>query len=69
MPRNAKPILATLVKEPFDRAGWLFEPKWDGYRAIAEVGTNGVSLYSRNHKSFEHRFGPLVESLRGPADP
>jgi bifunctional non-homologous end joining protein LigD len=64
MPRHVKPMLATLVEEPFDRAGWLFEAKWDGYRAIAEVGPNGVSLYSRNHKSFAERFGPLVESLR-----
>jgi bifunctional non-homologous end joining protein LigD len=60
-----KPMLATLVDAPFDRAGWLFEVKWDGYRAVAEVGARGVSFYSRNHKSFEHRFAPLVESLRG----
>jgi bifunctional non-homologous end joining protein LigD len=26
---------ATLVDEPFDEPGWLFEVKWDGYRAIA----------------------------------
>ncbi len=65
LPRHVKPMLATLVQEPFNRAGWLFEPKWDGYRAIAEVGPDGVSLYSRNHKSFKERFAPLVQALSG----
>src|SRR5438093_912406 len=56
MPRDIRPMLATLVDEPFDRPGWIFEPKWDGYRAIAEVSGEGVRLYSRNHKTFEQRF-------------
>lgn len=60
---HVKPMLATLVDEPFDRADWLFEVKWDGYRAIAEVRKNGVELYSRNDKSFAARFAPIVESL------
>jgi bifunctional non-homologous end joining protein LigD len=57
-------MLASLVDKPFDRSGWFFEVKWDGYRAIAEVDRKSVSLYSRNHKSFVDRFAPLVESLR-----
>ena len=65
MPSNVKPMLATLVDEPFDAPEWLFEVKWDGYRAIAEVRPEGIALYSRNHKPFEERFAPLVESLRG----
>src|SRR5438309_5090592 len=45
MPTQIKPMLATLVSEPFDRPGWLFEIKWDGYRAIAEVRkTRGAPL-------------------------
>src|SRR5262249_40708243 len=36
-PHDVKPMLATLVGQPFDRAGWLFEVKWDGYRAIAGI--------------------------------
>jgi bifunctional non-homologous end joining protein LigD len=65
MPRHIKPMLATLVEEPFDREGWLFEPKWDGYRAIAEIRRDSVALYSRMQKPFEERFAPIVESLRG----
>jgi bifunctional non-homologous end joining protein LigD len=63
MPRRIKPMLATLVEAPFDRPGWLFELKWDGYRAIAEVDRRGVAFYSRSQQSFAHRFAPLVESL------
>ena len=29
------PMLATLVDEPFRRAGWVNEEKYDGYRALA----------------------------------
>ena len=43
------PMVARLVRDPFDRDGWLFELKWDGFRAIAETdGKGGVALYSRN---------------------
>jgi bifunctional non-homologous end joining protein LigD len=64
MPHNVRPMLATLVKEPFDHPDWIFEVKWDGYRAIAEVEDGKVSLYSRNLVSFNQKFSPIVESLR-----
>jgi bifunctional non-homologous end joining protein LigD len=57
-------MLATLVKEPFDHPDWIFEVKWDGYRAVAEIRDNGVSLYSRNGISFDKKFSPIVEALR-----
>jgi len=45
------PMVALLVRDPFDREGWLFELKWDGFRTIAETdGTDGVKLYSRNQR-------------------
>lgn len=64
MPRNVKPMLATPVDRPFDRPGWLFEIKWDGYRAIAEVEQQKVRLYSRRNLSFEERYAPIVRSLQ-----
>ncbi len=64
MPHRVRPMLATLVEQPFDRAGWLFEIKWDGYRGIAEVEKGQVKLYSRTGQSFETRFAPVVEALR-----
>ena len=64
MPHGIKPMLATLVRDPFDHPDWIFEMKWDGYRAIAEVRDRGVSLYSRNRISFNERYSPVVDSLR-----
>ncbi len=64
MPRALKPMLATLVKEPFDHPDWIFEVKWDGYRAVAEVREDGVSLYSRNGISLAKKFSPVVDALR-----
>jgi len=63
LPRNVKPMLATPVDTAFDHADWLFELKWDGYRAIAEINKGRVRLYSRNHRPFEKRFVSIVESL------
>src|SRR3989339_2056284 len=56
MPHKIKPMLATLVKEPFDHPDWVFEVKWDGYRAVAEIRDGEVSLYSRNGISFSRKF-------------
>ena len=41
------PMLAGAVGMPPDPTGWLFEPKWDGVRAIARVWDGQVSLASR----------------------
>lgn len=57
------PMMATLVDAPFSREGWLFETKWDGYRAIADVRKGQVELYSRNHLSFNKDYAPVVKVL------
>src|SRR6202011_680877 len=58
-PRNVTPMLATLVDEPFDDPRWLFELKWDGYRAIAVVEKDAVTLTSRNGKDLLHQFAEM----------
>lgn len=58
------PMLATLAGAPFDDEDWLFEIKWDGYRAIAETGKN-FRLYSRNGLSFAEKYHPIAEALQG----
>ncbi len=55
------PMLAKETDEPFDNQDWLFEIKWDGYRAISEIKNGDVKLYSRNGISFETDY-PLVFS-------
>jgi bifunctional non-homologous end joining protein LigD len=55
-------MLATLVDEPFDDDEWLFEIKWDGYRAICTVREDGkISLVSRNGLDFLGQFPELEE--------
>jgi bifunctional non-homologous end joining protein LigD len=56
----SKPMLASSASEPFDGDEWIFEIKWDGYRAIAEVGEQ-LRFYSRNGLSFKGKY-PLIES-------
>ena len=63
MPHAINPMLATLVREPFDQPDWLFEVKWDGYRAIAEIQDGQVALYSRNQISLKKKYPPITESL------
>ena len=58
------PMVAKLVKEPFDREGWLFELKWDGFRAIAEKDKLGVRLYSRKHNDFNKRFPTIAHAVK-----
>jgi bifunctional non-homologous end joining protein LigD len=46
-PRRLRPMLAGTAAEPFSRAGWLFEPKYDGARVLAWRRGGEVRLYSR----------------------
>jgi len=64
MPRDMQPMLASSIREPFNDPEWVFEVKWDGYRAIAEIRQGSASLTSRNGISFVKKFSPLVASLR-----
>lgn len=57
-------MLATLVAKPFDEPGWLYEVKWDGYRAVAYCNKNKVNLMSRNDKSFNEKFYPVYDALK-----
>jgi bifunctional non-homologous end joining protein LigD len=47
------------VERPFDDPNWLFEIKWDGYRAIAFLENGAVRLVSRNHNDLTGRFSEL----------
>lgn len=63
MPTNVHPMLGVLVEKPFDRLDWIFEIKWDGYRAIAQIHKKSTLLYSRNHKSFNTVYPKIVDQL------
>lgn len=61
--KKIKPMLATLIAGPFDRKGWLFEVKWDGYRALA-FKDKKVELLSRGQKSFNQRYPAIVSEIK-----
>ena len=55
-----KPMLARLAQQPFSGKDWLFEIKWDGFRAIAYVN-QPLSLRSRNQEELKYNFPELEE--------
>jgi len=59
-----KPMLAKVSKEPFDDANWIFEIKWDGYRAISELKEKNIKFYSRNGVDFSQRFPVIFNALQ-----
>lgn len=59
MPHSIHPMLATLVDKPFDGQEWLYEVKWDGYRAIAFVERGSVRLMSRNQNDLTAAYPEL----------
>ena len=59
-----KPMLATRTSEIFNKADWIYELKWDGYRALANIENGNVDLYSRNGISFNKKFAPIYQNLQ-----
>jgi bifunctional non-homologous end joining protein LigD len=58
------PMLATLHDQAFDDDEWIFEIKWDGYRAVAEVDNGNIRLYSRNGLSFTGLYPRVAKALQ-----
>ncbi|HEX8517951.1 MAG TPA: DNA ligase D [Bacteroidia bacterium] len=63
-PAKLTPMLATLVDKPFDEEGWVYEVKWDGYRAVAFADNGMIELKSRNNKSFNEKFYPVINAIK-----
>ena len=58
------PMLAKAVDAVPDTEGLLFEPKWDGFRAIVHVTVDGVEIHGRS-KPLTRYFPELVEAFVG----
>jgi bifunctional non-homologous end joining protein LigD len=54
-------MLAEPADVPFDGADWLFEIKWDGYRAVAFIADGSVRLVSRNQNDLTARYPELKD--------
>jgi bifunctional non-homologous end joining protein LigD len=54
-------MLATSIDKPFDGPDWLFEIKWDGYRAITFIENGKARLVSRNQNDLTPRYPELKD--------
>ncbi len=62
LPAFVEPMKALLAESP-PRGDWLYEIKFDGFRAIALKGGNETRLLSRNEKDFGGKFPEVIESI------
>lgn len=57
------PMLATLTHDHFSDPDWIFEPKFDGERALAFRHGDRVRLMSRNRKKLNDTYPELAQAL------
>ena len=57
------PMLAKSAEEIPEGDGWLFEPKWDGFRCIVFRDGDDIELASRNERPFTRYFPELIAPL------
>ncbi|CAN5198019.1 DNA ligase D [soil metagenome] len=58
-----QPMLAKKAPGIIEDPEWVYELKWDGYRALANIDDGNVVLYSRNGHSFNEKFSSIVRGL------
>ena len=58
-----KPMLAKLQSEMPEGEGWLYEPKWDGFRALVFRDGPSTVVISRDGRPFERYFPELLPAL------
>ena len=63
IPFRVQPMLATLVREPFHKSGWVYEEKYDGYRILAYKDGSRVRLFSRNAIDRTDRFSDIAAAI------
>jgi bifunctional non-homologous end joining protein LigD len=63
IPFRVNPMLATLVRRPFSRAGWVYEEKYDGYRILAYKEGARVLLLSRNGRDRTRTFASVADAV------
>lgn len=58
------PMLAKRVSELPPGAGWIFEPKWDGFRTLVFRDGDEIFIQSRDEKPLDRYFPELIEPLK-----
>lgn len=64
LPEFVKPALATLVDDVPKGDGWLFEVKFDGYRAVASVSGDEARIHTRSGLDWTGRYPAIAQALR-----
>jgi bifunctional non-homologous end joining protein LigD len=64
VPQFVSPMLALKTDELPRTGDWLYEWKWDGYRAVVTKHGNSVAVYSRKGRSLNNVFPAVVEAVR-----
>src|SRR5687768_9717681 len=57
------PMLAKRVSELPTKGDWIFEPKWDGFRALVFRDGKEVMIQSRDEKPLNRYFPELIDPL------
>jgi len=65
VPFRVQPMLATLIKKPFHKPGWVYEEKYDGFRILAYREGAKVSLLSRNGKDRTRMYPDIAAAIAG----
>src|SRR5262245_54814832 len=58
------PMLAKRVDELPEAGTWIFEPKWDGFRALVFRDGDEILIQSRDEKALQRYFPELLDPLR-----
>jgi bifunctional non-homologous end joining protein LigD len=66
-PQFVKPMKATAVTELPEEGDWIYEIKWDGYRALALKNAESVRLLSLKEKNLTSDFPEVAEAMGGLA--
>ena len=64
IPFRAAAMLATLVDQPFDSPGWVYEEKYDGVRILAYKEGNNITLLSRNGIDRSHDYAAIASAVK-----
>jgi bifunctional non-homologous end joining protein LigD len=64
LPDRVEPQLATAVTRPPEGPGWLFEPKYDGYRLLCRIEDAAVRLTTRRGLDWTERFPAIAAAAR-----
>jgi bifunctional non-homologous end joining protein LigD len=64
IPFRVHPMLATLARKPFEKKGWVYEEKYDGFRIVAYKEGDRVSLMSRNDIDRVARFPQIAAAVK-----